>query len=247
MMRVTTTSSPFRCSARGKFGSFWGPLVSSLPLSAPSSACVRKQRAARPARAPHGARARRCHRFAIVGARLVGGEHDHRELDQFTRRASRSTRTPDRRSPLMGLSRCIERRRRPRSEGAPNLFARCVRPRQCPQITRGSRCPSAAKALTPRRRRLRTKGQRCAISSTAAVLASPVGDFPGSSADHDQQIWRRPNVRYGEAVGIHPVQPRRAATPGQSRFADPRNRLFGQLEWPYGGSDDRSGSENLRQ
>ena len=84
-------------------------------------------------------------------------------------------------------------------------------------------------------------------STTAAVLASPVGDFPGSSADHDQQIWRRPNVRYGEAVGIHPFrqdEPLRLAS-----HASPirEMRLFGQVEWPYGGSDDRSGSKNLRQ
>src|SRR5450432_627014 len=47
-------------------------------------------------------------------------------------------------------------------------------------------------------------------STTAAVLAG---------ADHDQQIWRRPNESYGEAVGITHFRSGSAATPSHSRFA----------------------------
>ena len=41
----------------------------------------------------------------------------------------------------------------------------------------------------------------------------------------------------------HAARHAKRLTPGQSRFAPTKHRLFGQLEWPYGGSDDRSGSE----
>ena len=44
---------------------------------------------------------------------------------------------------------------------------------------------------------LRPEAPANSASTTAAVLAS---------ADHDQQIWRRPHVKYGEAVGIRPGQ-----------------------------------------
>src|SRR5258707_15649611 len=71
-------------------------------------------------------------------------------------------------------------------------------------------------------------------SITASVLAS---------ADRDRQVWRQPNSSYGEAVGITQSESRRAASPRQPRSADARNLLSGQVEWPYGGCDDRSGSE----
>jgi hypothetical protein len=51
-------------------------------------------------------------------------------------------------------------------------------------------------------------------SITAAVLAS---------ADHDRQIWRRPNANYGEAVGIHKCTEDRPRRIGQSRSAAARN------------------------
>src|SRR5882672_12266157 len=57
-------------------------------------------------------------------------------------------------------------------------------------------------------------------NTTAAVLAG---------ADHDLQIWRRPNVSYGEAVGITQFQAGSAATPRQSRFLEHTFRLAGQF------------------
>ena len=68
-----------------------------------------------------------------------------------------------------------------------------------------------------------------------------------SLLEDDRQIWQRPNVRYGEAVGFTystQNEPPRLAT-SASRIRE--TRLFGQVEWPYGGSDDRSGRGNLRQ
>jgi hypothetical protein len=56
--------------------------------------------------------------------------------------------------------------------------------------------------------------------TTVAVLAE---------ADHDLQIWRRPNVNYGEAVGIAQFQAGSAATPGQSCFLEHMFRLAGQF------------------
>ncbi|HEX9296384.1 MAG TPA: hypothetical protein VF881_11125, partial [Polyangiaceae bacterium] len=51
----------------------------------------------------------------------------------------------------------------------------------------------ALASLAPQNREIRLFGQ---FNITAAVLAS---------ADHDLQIWLRPNANYGEAVGITPI------------------------------------------
>ncbi len=73
---------------------------------------------------------------------------------------------------------------------------------------------------------------------TVAVLAS---------ADHDLQIWLRPNANYGEAVGITPIDETSRDALASLAPQHREIRLFGQFKWAYGRSDDRSGSGNLRQ
>jgi hypothetical protein len=55
------------------------------------------------------------------------------------------------------------------------------------------------------------------------------------------------NVSYGEAVGIHPRKDNGRGNVASPASQGSENRVSGQVEWPYGGSDERAGSENLRQ